>query len=186
MAKYFWNEHYNATEVNPFPTTWKYVAVSNPTPAAGEDITITGELWRYLGGPEDPITTGVALVIDELEVTRTTLGANGGFSLKTRAPYVPGPYTYWPTVVYDLRYNGVVFPENHGPPVGIDVSAPPVEFVCPWCGAIFYTQEELEAHMAVCPEQPTPPIPPELLEKILILSSLGLMGVGLVWMAVRR
>lgn len=207
MAQYFWNEHYNAVEVSPFPTTWKNVAVSNPTPAPGEDITITGELWRYLGGPEDPVTTGVALVIDEYEVTRTTLGTNGRFSITIRASYVTGPYTYWPCVVYDRRYNGVVFRENHGPPIGIEVMSEfvcpwcgatfpskelldahkavcpyrPTEFVCPWCDAVFATEEELEAHKLVCPQRPTP-VP---WGNVLLYGSLGLIGIGLLWAVIR-
>ncbi|GAI14652.1 unnamed protein product [marine sediment metagenome] len=118
---YWWNDHYNATEVSPFPTTWKHVKVSNPTPHPWDPITVTGELWYYLGGPADPTTTGVALVIDEHVVARTTLGPGGKFSLTIGAPPVPGPYTYWPCVVYDLRYDGAVFLENHGPPIGIEV-----------------------------------------------------------------
>lgn len=151
MAQYFWNEHYNAIYVSPFPTTWKNVAISNPYPVVGEEVTITGELWRYMGGPEDPITTGVALLYGEYETARTTLGANGRFSLTIRAPDVPGPYTYFPCVVYDLRYDGAVFPDNHGPPVGID--AQPM-FVCPWCGSTFPSEALLGAHKAICPYRP--------------------------------
>jgi len=157
LARYFWNDHYNAVEVSPYPTTWKNVKVSNRYPRPWEPITVTGELWYYHGGPADPYTTGVALVIDEHEVARTTLGPGGRFSLTVGAPPVPGPYTYWPCVVYDLRYpDPAVFPENHGPPIGIEVVPEEVEGV------------------------------PAKLKGCLLLGVIGAEVAGLVWLLRRR
>ena len=157
----------------------------------GEDVVFTGtleihDLWTCHWGA-GAWTAGERIVIfsGDVEIASGYTGTDGVFRIPTMLPITLGIYAYrahfpgrdW-AAARDPCWSDTILVSIVGVP-------PPVEYVCPYCGAVFYTPEALEAHIAICPERPKPPIPPEW-EKYLIYGVLGLVAVGLVLMAVRR
>lgn len=152
----------------------------------GEGVVLAGTLevhdfWTCHWGTAPG--EGILVYGDSVELlTSGRTGANGVFRIPINLPSDPKTYAYrthfpgrdW-VAARDPCWSDTLLVKVAG--------APPVEFICPYCGAVFYTPEALEAHIAICSERP-PIIPPEL-GKYLLYGSAGLFVAGLVWMVVR-
>ena len=176
---------------------------------SGEDVVFTGTLevhdfwtchWGAAPGEHIVIFSGDA------EIASGYTGTDGVFRIPTMLPITPGIYAYrahfpgrdwvaardpcWSDttlvriteapIEYPCPYCGTVFYTWGELEAHKAVCPYRPEYPCPWCGKVFATEEELEAHELVCPQRPV--IPPEYL----IYGVVGLVAVGVVLMAVRR
>lgn len=182
----------------------------------GEDVVLTGTLekiiWPWIGAPYWDVAPGERIMVfsGDAEIASGYTGTDGAFSIPFMLPFTPGVYAYrahfpgrnwlaaldpcWSDTIlvgitealpeYLCPYCGTIF-YTLGELEAHKVVCPyrPAEYPCPWCVMVFATEAELEAHKLVCPQRPM--IPPEW-EKYLVYGVIGLVAVGLVLMAVRR
>lgn len=148
----------------------------------GEEIVATGrariqKFWWW----EDFDDALVEIKLNTHAYAKGRTDSEGYFEIPFAAPPIPAP------AMWDVY---VSLPKPHRDdckhlecgPILLSVEIPPVEYRCPWCGAVFATEAELEAHKAVCPKRP----PPIHWGKVLLYGSATLIGVGLLWSLVRK
>ncbi len=180
----------------------------------GEDVVFTGtleihDLWTCHWGA-GAWTAGERIVIfsGDVEIASGYTGTDGVFRIPTMLPFTQGIYAY------RAHFPGRNWLAARDPcwsdTILVRITEAPIEYPCPYCGTIFYTLAELEAHKAVCPYRPKypcpwcvmvfateeeleahklvcpqrPVIPPEV-GKYLLYGAIGLVAVGLVLTVVR-
>lgn len=122
------------------------VEPSKASYSPGENVQFSGKLewndwpfgWRDAPGAEIHLL-GNGSVLDTTETSST-----GTFLFNIRLPFTAGTY------MYRAYYPGSVFwQEDYTLPITVTIEGNgPEEFYCPYCNELFYTQEELDQHIA--------------------------------------